>query len=96
MYLNRKSDYISGITKMASCNLAPSYMDASCYENDNYIESFFKSLRLPKQKIELEEENIPWNKWIEVHVNIKGYQLETFAFLIEREAGLCKKLLKYI
>lgn len=59
MYLNRKSDYISGITKMASCNLAPSYMDASCYENDNYIESFFKSLRLPKQKIELEEENIP-------------------------------------
>ena len=92
MYLKSASSYVSGLTKMASYNMIPSYMDADCMELDNYLESFAKVYKIPIESIKLEEIDANFEELFTELFNADKKALDSFFHWIRMEAGNCKKI----
>ncbi len=85
-----ETNYIDGIVLMASWNMKPSYMSAVCLKKENYLEEFGKPYKL--NKIILEEETQSFPTLMKELLNISKEELETFLYLIEKEAGKVEKV----
>jgi hypothetical protein len=60
MLLNEESLYISGLTNMASSvskRMGPSYVQADCFDDKNYIKDFCECYEVDESNVELVQQN---------------------------------------
>lgn len=92
MYLKDNSIYISGICKMASFNIGPSYMDAYCFNKKDYMKELSKMFNFSEEKVELKEVNIKFYDLMKELLFLPEKALDTFVYLIEKEVGNSLKI----
>ena len=67
MYLLEETEYISGLVNMASSVstwMGVSFMDAICFEKENYLDDFSKFHNIKKEDIKIHETNISFEEFI--------------------------------
>lgn len=93
MYLKEYSSYVSGLVRMASsCSdwIGVSYMDAMCFDVNNFKESFCSFYKV--KEIKYEESTLSLK---ELFINIFGDNkslIEGLCHWLRLEAGECKKV----
>ena len=92
--MSRKEDtqYVSGLIRMASYNLGPSYMDTVCMDVDNYINEFAKDYEISSEKIQLEEMNTTLEELFSSVLNIDEKAVKNLVYWITKKCGSCKKI----
>lgn len=94
MYLKDKSVYMSGLTKMASFNMGPSYIDADCMEINNFKEAFAEMYEFPANWIEIKEEKRTLNELFTDLLQADKKVVDTLLHWIYMEAGRCIQVYK--
>lgn len=84
MYLKEKSNYIKGLVNMASHNMGPSYMTATCYDN---FTSFQKDYKIPSSISELEEIKKTPSEFFQEILKIEGRELDTLLHWFRMRCG---------
>lgn len=95
MYLVEETEYISGLVNMASSMsswMGPSFMDAICFNKDDYLEKFSSFHKIKKEDIKLHELNISLEEFIKNNFGEDKKLIEGLSYWIKRKAGDFKKI----
>ena len=90
MYLLEETEYISGLVNMASSVstwMGVSFMDAICFNKENYLDDFSKFHNIKKEDIKIHETNISFEEFIKNNFGENKKLIDGLSYWIKRKAG---------
>ena len=69
MFLKKESAYITGLTNLASYyskEIGPSYVEADCFDKENFIDDFSKLYTIPKEDVQIEKTNLSLEEFLKM------------------------------
>ena len=95
MYLIEKSEYISGLVNMASSiskNMGCSFMDATCFKNNDFITSFSKFYNIHKEDIKIHESSDSLEDFIKKYFGDDKTLIDGLSYWMSLKMGEVKKI----
>lgn len=92
MLVKEKTLYLSGLIRMASHNLGHSYMDAWCFEKEEYLKEFRSYFKL-KNSVMFEEISQDIHAFFKEALYIDDQEVRNLVYWISRSLGEYERIL---